>query len=305
MQDKAILKVQAHTTANTTFYLVTPFKKFLFLSSGFILFCGLLCLLFSIGYSSYNYVTLSKIKTKNKQLKSDLNLLANQLQTLNTQLVSIAQTEETLRICYGLSSETGFAGYATGGQRNSDEMFMELVSPLQRKFSQINYTSKALNYNMKATSKQLSTLENFLSYQKNIWDHTPSIKPASGRYTSNFGYRIHPVHQIRSFHFGLDIANEPWTPVKSSANGRIVDTGNSHSFGKFVTVDHGNGIQTKYAHLSQYNVKEGQLVERYEVLGHMGATGITTGTHLHYEIIDNNIAINPKTYILPTSEMVD
>jgi murein DD-endopeptidase MepM/ murein hydrolase activator NlpD len=123
--------------------------------------------------------------------------------------------------------------------------------------------------------------------------------------TSRFGYRIHPVTGLKRYHYGLDIAGAKWTEIYAPAGGQVVSTKYSRSFGKVLIIDHGNGFCTKYAHLARVTVEEGQLVNRYDLIGYMGRSGISTGTHLHYEVHRDNIARNPVNYILPDDITVD
>ncbi len=106
-------------------------------------------------------------------------------------------------------------------------------------------------------------------------------------------------------HEGLDIANSQWTPIYASANGVVKSSGNSGNFGKLVVVEHGNGYTTKYAHMSKVMVEKGRIVKRYDLLGYMGSTGSSTGTHLHYEVHRDGVSQNPSKFILPSGILVD
>jgi hypothetical protein len=126
----------------------------------------------------------------------------------------------------------------------------------------------------------------------------PSIWPASGRVTSKFGeVRLTHIHQ------GIDIANVTGTPIKATANGTVIAVGTSGNFGKRIMIYHGmdeegNTYVTVYAHLSEFKVRIGKKVSQGDLIGLMGSTGYSTGTHLHYEVIVNGAKVNPK-YFLP------
>lgn len=123
------------------------------------------------------------------------------------------------------------------------------------------------------------------------------IKPAAGRLSSPFGYRIHPVTGARSMHTGIDLANSSGTAILASRGGIVERVGYEGSYGKIVIINHGGGLTSLYAHLSSYSVKVGQKVERGQRIGSMGSTGRATGSHLHFEIRVNGTAVNPYKYI--------
>ncbi|MFH5835547.1 peptidoglycan DD-metalloendopeptidase family protein [Proteiniclasticum sp. C24MP] len=126
---------------------------------------------------------------------------------------------------------------------------------------------------------------------------TTFIRPASGRLTSGYGNRIHPVTRRRAFHAGIDIANSRGTSILASRNGKVTFAGYKGTYGKLIIVNHGNGIETAYAHLSSINVKVGQSVTQGNVIGKMGSTGRSTGSHLHFEIRMGGSTVNPSKYI--------
>ncbi|WP_457567691.1 M23 family metallopeptidase [Desulfurobacterium sp.] len=121
--------------------------------------------------------------------------------------------------------------------------------------------------------------------------------PASGRFTSKFGIRRDPFTHLLAFHPGVDIANRPGTPVKVTADGRVIRAGWWGGWGKVVLVRHPSGYITIYAHLKKIFVKPGQKVRLGQVIGEMGNTGRSTGPHLHYGIEVNNRWVNPMRFL--------
>lgn len=124
------------------------------------------------------------------------------------------------------------------------------------------------------------------------------LKPLVGRFTSGYGYRIHPVLGIRKFHSGLDISAPYGAPVKSAMSGTVERTGYDEGYGYFIVIRHSSSTKTLYGHLSKILVKEGQRVSRGHIIGRVGDTGITTGPHLHFEVIKNGRKVNPRRYIV-------
>ncbi|MFZ1229879.1 MAG: M23 family metallopeptidase [Saprospiraceae bacterium] len=116
---------------------------------------------------------------------------------------------------------------------------------------------------------------------------------------SGFGRRLHPVFKIWKKHTGIDFSCPRGTQIVSSGKGVVLKiNGNGRGFGKHVLVDHGYGLQTLYAHMSEIDVHVGQKVERGSPLGKVGATGTATAPHLHYEVHKNGEPIDPIDFVL-------
>lgn len=146
--------------------------------------------------------------------------------------------------------------------------------------------------------------ENFADLQEHIQDNvailraTPSLIPARGWISSEFGYRLNPFSGKRTFHAGIDVANFTGTPVYSPADGIVTFAGPRGGYGNVVQISHGYGIITRYGHNSRINVKNGQRVRRGEKISEIGSTGRSTAPHLHYEVVLNNKPVNPRLFIL-------
>lgn len=125
------------------------------------------------------------------------------------------------------------------------------------------------------------------------------LRPVSGRVTSSFGWRIHPIYGTRRMHRGTDFGNACGTPVRAAAGGSVVSAAAAGGSGNQIVLDHGltggDTIGTVYKHLQGYAVKSGQTVSRGQVIGFVGTTGASTGCHLHFEVYDDGIAVDPMT----------
>ena len=130
------------------------------------------------------------------------------------------------------------------------------------------------------------------------WAATPSIWPVRGWVTSGFGPRVSPFTEKLVWHDGLDIGAAPNAPVQAPAQGRVTATGFDPKLGNLVRLDHGFGIETLYGHLAKALVKEGQRVNRGDVIALVGSSGLSTGPHLHYMVKVNGQALDPSKYIL-------
>ena len=128
----------------------------------------------------------------------------------------------------------------------------------------------------------------------------PAITPIALRQSylsSGFGLRYHPIHKVRKMHTGIDFGARVGTPIYATGGGKVVEVKTSLSgYGKQVIIDHGFGYRTRYAHLQEFNVKQGQQVERGQNIGFVGNTGTSTAPHLHYEIFREDERVNPIYY---------
>ncbi|GAA0718645.1 M23 family metallopeptidase [Clostridium malenominatum] len=123
------------------------------------------------------------------------------------------------------------------------------------------------------------------------------IPPVSGTITSSYGYRLDPIDNKNKFHHGVDIGVAEGTDVKSSYGGKVKEVGEDSELGKYILIDHGDGIETKYGHLSSINVVKDQTVSKGEAVGKSGKTGKTTGEHLHFELLFMGESRNPENYL--------
>ncbi|HPV14830.1 MAG TPA: M23 family metallopeptidase [Candidatus Cloacimonadota bacterium] len=128
-------------------------------------------------------------------------------------------------------------------------------------------------------------------------DGIPSIYPTFGVISSGFGLRVHPILNELLFHHGIDIANEVGTPIYATADGVVRHIGYEPNYGKRMYITHSDGYETQYAHLYSYKVQEGDVVRKGQIIALMGDSGMSTGPHLHYEVIVNGYKTNPEAYL--------
>ncbi len=156
---------------------------------------------------------------------------------------------------------------------------------------------ETLKNQIKLTMESVGEIKDYLSQQKDLYLATPKGWPVSGRISSPYGYREHPKTGLREFHSGMDIATDPGTPVKATADGIVSFAGWSGGSGNLVALEHGDGFSTYYAHNRLVVVKAGQKVKRGDILSYVGSTGNSTGPHLHYEVWKEGKSLNPSAYL--------
>ena len=125
--------------------------------------------------------------------------------------------------------------------------------------------------------------------------------------TSPFGDRNHPLLHSRAIHTGVDWGAPTGTPIFASGNGEIETIGLEGGYGKYIRIRHANGYETAYGHMSAFarNMEEGSHVRQGQVIGYVGSTGLSTGSHLHYEILINGRFVDPMKVKLPRGRVLE
>ena len=144
---------------------------------------------------------------------------------------------------------------------------------------------------------KLGVLDSMLLNDRLVRKTIPTTLPImSGYYSSNYGYRIDPLNGRKAFHTGVDLIAPPGTPVMAAAGGVVSQVGYLAEYGNIVDVDHDNGLTSRYAHLSKSLVKVGDVVMKGQKIALVGATGRVTGPHLHFEVREKGIPLNPNKF---------
>lgn len=225
---------------------------------------------------------------------------AEEINALKAELLKLNQFERKIRVIANceLVEETDSL-FGVGGAIPDDldtnlseaEIGVSIPQEMRDQVKQLHSAAVKQKNGFEALKAKLDGRVNLLAA-------TPSIRPTTGWVTSRFGYRTSPFTGIRQFHSGLDIATRQGTPVIAPADGAITFAGPEGLMGNMVTIQHGHGIVTRYGHLSKILKKAGDKVNRGEVIAHVGNTGLSTGPHLHYEVLVSGVQVNPAKYIL-------
>ncbi len=242
-----------------------------------------ICLLVFVLFCSY--VRMSWRVTNYDHLAADLHHLQTSYVDLqreasqhNRQMASLETLASEVSAAYGMDS-TKLTG--DGMPLDSDT-----VPDLHSSIEQYNFLKSA----------SFSDIYHNYAYR---WQrhNEPSLWPLLGALRSSFGSRSDPFSGEGAFHTGIDLQAPKGTPVHVTADGVVQRAAWSGRYGKLVVVDHGNGIDTYYAHLSSFRVIPGEEVRRGEVIALSGATGHATGPHLHYEVRVSGVPVNPYRYL--------
>ncbi len=185
-----------------------------------------------------------------------------------------------------------------GNQEHSSAIGLESSRDNLQAIASVKESLERLSKQATMQERILDELSQAAEQRSSRWASTPSIWPVKGWVTSGFGPRISPFTEKPAWHDGLDIGAAPNTPVRAPAQGRITSIGYDPKLGNIVRLDHGFGVETLYGHLAKALVKEGQRVDRGDVIALVGSSGLSTGPHLHYMVKLNGQALDPTKYIL-------
>jgi murein DD-endopeptidase MepM/ murein hydrolase activator NlpD len=251
-----------------------------------------------------------RLLQRNELLTRELNLLGTRVDTLQQSLESLAEQDEFYRLLAGLEPIDGDVLLAGIGGPDADSLGASTLFRVDPRTGRQTY----------ATANQVSSLirrarvlafswreaQDTLSEKYQRMGATPSIYPNRGYVSSAFtNARWHPSLDRPRPHTGIDIVAPAGTPVVASANGRISSVGYQGEYGLMIEIDHGYGLTTRYAHLSQAGVRVGQSVARADTIGKVGQSGLATGPHLHYEVLVNGQPANPRRYILESAVLAN
>ncbi len=131
------------------------------------------------------------------------------------------------------------------------------------------------------------------------------IWPVNARITSPFGMRYHPILHFARMHSGVDFGAAWGTPIHAAADGQVTRAGWAGGYGRQVRIEHGGGLATSYSHMSRMIVEPGSPVRQGQVIGYVGTSGLSTGSHLHYEVLRNGTAVNPMSVRFAAEPAVD
>lgn len=226
--------------------------------------------------------------------------VASDLSQGRSALLRVAKLEAELRHMLKFKNEKALLkGQAVGGPSEEDVQHLAqlLDDAPQEAVAQVDHSMADLMAAASDREKRYDEIRRYVLRRSTLMAARPTAWPVHGWISSGFGDRTNPVTAKAGFHTGVDIANDTGTPIHCTADGVVAFAGWEGGYGKLVVVNHGNGYSTYYGHLSEIKAAVGKPVKRGDVMGLMGATGNTTGPHLHYEIRLFGAAVDPTKYM--------
>jgi murein DD-endopeptidase MepM/ murein hydrolase activator NlpD len=246
--------------------------------------------------------TIKSLKQEMEQARDNVETLRTRLDKSESELQEIREMELKVRRYLGLDADVevlkegnaSHQGGFTGIDFGREEETQPSVS------TEDEGQNDLVSYSLSLRESMQEVLT-FLQERDKELDSMPSIMPVSNDkvwISCGYGYRMNPFTSKKEFHAAIDIAG-PWkTPLIAPADGQVIRVGKNHIFGNYVRIKHARGIVTSYGHMHSVIVKKGDRVKRKDVIGYMGNTGRSTGTHVHYKVTKDGKHVNPMKYVL-------
>jgi murein DD-endopeptidase MepM/ murein hydrolase activator NlpD len=272
-----------------------PVRALYFLATiGIVSFFVAVGLGFSYTKMAFKAADYDKLQTENTDLKiqkQNLEVATRKLGEKISNLESTSQKIQTLIENDNATKSGKLNGPAVGGSK-VDYTTAELLrsSNLQERVDLLKDRTADME-------SHLSLLEQVAQQRANILVHTPSVWPIKGAITSHYGNRADPFNGEAELHLGLDISALYNAQIHAPADGVVIYSERKAAYGNLLILDHGNGLTTRYGHLSRSLVTIGQRVKRGDLIALVGTTGRSTAPHLHYEVRKNDRPVNPRTYL--------
>jgi murein DD-endopeptidase MepM/ murein hydrolase activator NlpD len=248
--------------------------------------------------------SFNQVRSQREALRLDYQRLQLVVQEKDVQAASLGSLASEVTALYGLRHNR-IAKASTASVPVTD------TAETSGSFSEQAYTQSLNEFSLLRTNALTGRIHGFDSPARphTITDWAsiagaPTIWPVIGPITSSFGQREDPFNGEGAFHAGIDISAAFGTPVHATADGIVASAGMESGYGREVQIDHGNGIDTLYGHLSGFAVTPGQQVREGQVIGYVGMSGRTTGPHLHYEVRIHNAPVNPHRYLRETLQQL-
>jgi len=280
-----------------------------------------IALLLIFGYIIFDYLNTSFNKERMKRLEKEniekeatIDKLNAGIREIEKRLNQMAVYKERISVAMGLTSPDALKEVGSGG--GGDLAPGEVISsaPSGGEMPDIDMINKGkkiepsretvmkkaedIRQKAKNIQERLEFVESAMEKQKVRLAQTPSIWPTKGYLTSPLGWRTHPLTGKKDYHNGQDIATQFGNKVIATADGVVLVAGTWDYLGNLIIIDHGFGFTTRYGHLASFNVKEGDRVKRFQVIGFVGNTGRSSAPHLHYEVRYFGKPLNPMNFII-------
>ena len=260
----------------------------------------------SLGVDTVRTAELARLRIENRALTSDLARMESKVSTLDGYIDRLSARDQEIRLLAGLPHiDPDVQAVGVGGPRTDDPgraEFLQNSPELAERALAVGYDVDKLARRVELLSASFDEALDSVRVHEAIFRSRPSIRPvqsAESWISSSFSHsRFHPVLLVNRPHPGIDISAPEGTSFLATAAGRVVFAGTKPGYGKTVEIDHGYGYVTRYAHAATISVKRGERVERGALLGEIGRTGLATAPHLHYEVLVDGNAANPRNYLL-------
>jgi len=281
------------------------------LKVGAIGLCLFVLLALVLGYAtvsrSVDMSRAARLERENQQLAATLGQLNARISSLSDTLGQITQRDARIRLLANLEpTDPQVLQAGIGGPAPSGAAKRAPQSELARQAGEVTVDLNALIRRANLLAFSFDEAADSLESHRDRLAALPSILPTQGWLTSAFSsMREHPVLHVARAHEGIDVVAPMGAPIEAPAAGIVLSAGWETGYGYSVSIDHGYGITTRFAHASKLLVRKGQRVERGQRIALVGNTGLATGPHLHYEVHVRGRPVDPLNYVLPDGVLTD
>jgi murein DD-endopeptidase MepM/ murein hydrolase activator NlpD len=272
---------------------------------------GIIVLAVLAGYATISHTTdlshAARLQQENASLAREIGELHGRLVSLADTITSISQRDARIRVLANLEPiDPQVQAAGIGGPVGASELSLVGVTGIARRSAEVRVDLSALIRRANLLASSFKEAADSLSLHTARLAATPSIMPTQGWLSSAFSsMRTHPILHMARPHEGIDVSAPMGSPIEAPAAGVVTDAGWETGYGNTITINHGFGIVTKFAHASKLLVKTGQRVSRGQRIALVGNSGLATGPHLHYEVHVNGRPVNPLKYVLPEGVVTD
>jgi murein DD-endopeptidase MepM/ murein hydrolase activator NlpD len=240
----------------------------------------------------WKVANFNELRSEKKALQSRYQALEQVSHEKDVQVASLGSLADEVSVIYGLKPNQKFLA-SKGEPVQPDQVQYSLDQLYALKNSALTGAATA---GLGMGHRRQATLSDWIDATT-----APTLWPVLGPITGSFGERIDPFNGEGAFHAGVDISCPYGQPVIAPADGVVTYAAPYNGYGRMIEIDHGNGVTTRYGHLSSISVGDGESVRKGEVIGNVGRTGRSTGPHLHYEVRIHDTPVNPHKYLRTTA----
>jgi murein DD-endopeptidase MepM/ murein hydrolase activator NlpD len=272
---------------------------------------GFLVLVLLAGYATVSHTTdlsrTARLQQENENLAREIGELNGRLSTLADTLTRISQRDARIRVLANLEPiDPQVQAAGIGGPAGVTSLGLAGMTGIARRSAEVRIDLGALIRRANLLASSFKEAADSLAYHSARLAATPSIMPTQGWLSSAFSsMRAHPILHYARPHEGIDVTAPMGSPIEAPAAGIVTDARWESGYGNTVTIEHGFGIETKFAHASKLLVRTGQRVSRGQRIALVGNSGLATGPHLHYEVHVKGRPVDPLKYVLPDNVVTD
>ncbi len=252
-------------------------------------FCGV-CISYYVKRNQINQV--DQIISENHEKQDTIDQLNQEMGDIQKQQEDIAKKQEEIKRLMGIKAESSTYNKQNSEGQGGEDLVIDTDDP------DVLWIAQSIKSELARQDQELDELMARVTNNTEYFRGVPNLMPTKGTITSEYGWRKSPFGGKKlSFHNGVDIANASGTAILAAGDGKVIFAGWKAAYGRTIMIDHGTGFTSFYGHCSEFLVKEGQEVNKGQLIAKMGNSGNSTGPHLHYTVLKWGVYQDPMVYL--------